>query len=808
MPNFTDTDFQAEMERLLLLKYGCTPKEAAPQELHGALSECLMERIAPVWDECRAHYAQGRQVFYLSAEFLVGRAVYNNLLALGLLGRADALFQKMGAKLNSMEEVEDAALGNGGLGRLAACYMDSAASLGLPMQGYGIRYRYGLFRQKFENGFQKEEADDWTRYGDPWSVRRERDAVTVTFADGAVRAVPYDMPVIGYGGKNINTIRLWQSEPLVPFDFNKFNEQVYDESVELKNRAEDISRVLYPNDTTDDGKKLRIRQQYFFCSASMQDVLKKYIARFGEDFSHFAEQSAMQLNDTHPTVAICELIRLLGQHGVDFETAFGIAQKTFSYTNHTVMAEALEKWDEDLYASVLPEICTIIDKIAERQQKEFTSLGGKFAENLPACTVLEKKMVEETVVKKDGSKSKIQKEQKTIHMANLAVYASSGVNGVAKLHTEILKNSVLKQWHELYPNRIHNVTNGITQRRWLALCNPELSALITRLLGSEAWVTDLGQLEKLKPYADDNAVLDEFIAIKKKKKQQLAEYIEKREGVKISPDFVFDIQAKRLHEYKRQFLNALSILDLYYGIKEGSIKDFTPTVFLFGAKAAPGYVRAKGIIKMINEIARLVDSDPATRNLLQVVFVQNYDVSYAEKLVCAADLSEQISTAGTEASGTGNMKFMLNGAPTMGTYDGANIEIVEHAGFENNYIFGARVEELDKIRESYDPNEIYQKDARVRRALDAMVNGTLDDGGVGVFRELYDSILKGASWHRPDQYFLLYDFESYRDARLRANADYRDSRAFARKCFLNTVNAGYFSSDRSIREYAENIWKL
>ncbi len=808
MSNDTNTDFKTEMERLLLLKYGCTPKEASPQELHGALSECLMERIVPVWNECRERYAKGRQVSYLSAEFLVGRAVYNNLLALGLLNRADGLFQKMGIQLNSMEEVEDAALGNGGLGRLAACYMDSAATLGLPMQGYGIRYRYGLFRQKFENGFQKEEADDWTRFGDPWSVRRERDAVTVTFADGAVRAVPYDMPVIGYGGKSINTIRLWQSEPLVPFDFNKFNDQVYDESVELKNRAEDISRVLYPNDTTDEGKKLRIRQQYFFCSASMQDVLKKYVVRFGEDFSHFAEQNAMQLNDTHPTVAICELIRLLGQHGVDFETAFGIAQKTFFYTNHTVMAEALEKWDEDLYASVLPEICTIIEKIAEHQQKEFTSLGGKFAENLPACTVLEKKTVQENILEKDGSKRKIQKEQKTIHMANLAVYASSGVNGVAKLHTEILKNSVLKQWHELYPNRIHNVTNGITQRRWLALCNPELSALITRLLGSKAWVTDLSQLEKLKPFAENDAVLDEFIAIKKKKKQQLAGYIEKREGVKISPDFLFDIQAKRLHEYKRQFLNALSILDLYYGIKEGSIKNFTPTVFLFGAKAAPGYVRAKGIIKMVNEIARLVDSDPATRSLLQVVFVQNYDVSYAEKLVCAADLSEQISTAGTEASGTGNMKFMLNGAPTMGTYDGANIEIVEHAGFENNYIFGARVEDLDRIRDSYDPNEIYQKDARVRRALDALVNGTLDDGGTGVFRELYDSILKGASWHRPDQYFLLYDFESYREARLRANADFQNSRAFARKCFLNTANAGYFSSDRSIREYAQNIWNL
>lgn len=808
MTDFLDSDFSSEMKRLLLLKSGSTPETAAPQELHEALSECLMERIAPVWDESRKKYAQKRQVYYLSAEFLVGRAIYNNLLALGLTEKVRELFQKMGADLNSLEEVEDAALGNGGLGRLAACYMDSAAALGLPIQGYGIRYRFGLFRQKFENGFQAEQADDWARYGDPWSVRRDRDAVTVKYADQTVRAVPYDMPVIGYGGKNINTIRLWQSEPLVQFDFHKFNDQVYDEAVEQKNRAEDISRVLYPNDTTDEGKILRIRQQYFFCSASMQDVLRTYTAKYGNDFTKFADLYAMQLNDTHPTVAICELIRLLEERGVDFETAFGIARKTFRYTNHTVMAEALEKWDEDLYASVLPEICAIIDSIAERQKKEFTQLGGKFAENLEACAVVTKRTEEETSKDGSGNKVKVKKEKKTIHMANLAVYASDAVNGVAKLHTEILKSEVLKAWYELYPERFHNVTNGITQRRWLALCNPELSALITRLLGSEAWVTDLSLLKKLEPFADDTAVLDEFIAIKKKKKLQLSNMIAQREGAEVSSDFIFDIQAKRLHEYKRQFLNALSILDLYYGIKEGSIQDFTPTAFLFGAKAAPGYVRAKGIIKMINEIARLVDTDPATRDYLRVVFVQNYDVSYAEKLVCAADLSEQISTAGTEASGTGNMKFMLNGAPTLGTYDGANIEIVEKSGFENNYIFGARVEELDKIRESYDPNEIYNKNARVRRALDALINGTLNDGGTGVFQELHDSILKGASWHRPDQYFLLYDFDSYQEARLRANREYRDSRAFARKGFLNVANAGYFSSDRSVEEYAKGIWHI
>ena len=797
MTDFWDSGFSAEMERRLLLKSGCTPEEAAPQELHEALSECLMERIAPVWNGSRKNYAKGRQVCYLSAEFLVGRAIYNNLFALGLTQKAKELFQKMGADLSSMEEVEDAALGNGGLGRLAACYMDSAAALGMPVQGYGIRYRFGLFRQEFENGFQAERADDWSRYGDPWSVRREKDAVTVKFSDETVRAVPYDMPVIGYGGKSINTIRLWQSEPLVPFDFRKFNDQVYDEAVEQKNRAEDISRVLYPNDTTDEGKILRIRQQYFFCSASVQDVLRAYTAEHGNDFTKFADCYAMQLNDTHPTVAICELIRLLEAHGVSFEEAFGIARRTFRYTNHTVMAEALETWEESLYASVLPEICGVIDRIAQRQEAEFTRLGGKFAENLASCAIV--------TAEKDSDTGK---EKKTIHMANLAVYASSAVNGVARLHTEILKKQVLRPWYELYPERFHNVTNGITQRRWLAVCNPELSTLVTRLLGSDAWITDLSRLKQLEPFAADTGVLDAFLNVKWQKKQQLSKFIAEHEGVQIPHDFIFDIQAKRLHEYKRQFLNALSILDFYFGIKDGSLRDFTPTAFLFGAKAAPGYVRAKGIIKLINEIARLVNSDPEAKKYLRVVFVRNYDVSYAEKLVCAADLSEQISTAGTEASGTGNMKFMLNGAPTLGTYDGANIEIVENAGSENNYIFGARVEELDRIRESYNPNEIYGKDARVRRALDALVDGTLDDGGTGVFEELHSSILKGASWHRPDQYFLLYDFESYQETRLRANREYRNRLAFARKGFLNLANAGYFSSDRSMEEYAANIWHI
>ncbi len=803
--NKKDGDFFPGMEGILQTEYGCRPSEATPQELHGALSRCVMERVAPAWRKSAEAYAKGRRVYYLSAEFLVGRAVYNNLLALGLTEEVREMFRGHGLDFGAFEEIEDAALGNGGLGRLAACYLDSAATHGWPLDGYGIRYRFGLFRQKFEDGFQKEYADDWSRFGDPWSVRRERDAVEVRFADRTVRAVPYDIPVIGWGGKHINTLRLWQSEPLVPFDFKKFNGQEYDAAVEEKNRAEDISRVLYPNDSTDEGKTLRIRQEYFFCSASVQDILRRYETRYGNDFSKIPQAFAVQLNDTHPTVAVCELIRLLLQKGVPFEEAFRLTQRTFRYTNHTVMAEALETWDEALYRRVLPEICDVADRIADRQKQEFTGLGGKFAENLEACAVVSESAETET----DSATGKTEeKTRRTLRMADLAVYASSAVNGVAKLHTEILKSSVLKEWYALYPERFHNVTNGITQRRWLALCNPELSGLVTRLLGTGEWVTDLSKLNGLAPFADDAAALGEFASVKAEKKRQLSEYIAKREGVEIPPDFIFDIQAKRLHEYKRQFLNALSILDLYYGIKDGTIADFTPTAFLFGAKSAPGYARAKGIIKLVNEIARLVDSDPDVRRSLRVLFVQNYDVSYAEKLVCAADLSEQISTAGTEASGTGNMKFMLNGAPTLGTYDGANIEIVQEAGMENNYIFGARVGELDRVRQSYDPNEICRADPRVRRVLGALTDGTLDDGGTGIFKELRDSILKGASWHRPDQYFLLYDFESYREARLRANREYRDRRAFTRKAFLNTANAGAFSSDRSLEEYAGTIWQV
>lgn len=777
-----------DAKQYIFKNYRCDIRSSKPYELHNAISKSIMDGIDEIWAESEKKYNTEKRIYYFSAEFLVGRAIYNNLLALGITEKIFSKFKENGTDLNNMEEIEDAALGNGGLGRLAACFLDSAATQGIPLSGYGIRYKYGLFRQGFADGFQTEKADDWAKHGDPWSVRRENEAVTVKFAGESVRAVPYDMPIIGYGGKHINTLRLWQSEPLEAFDFKKFNDQKYDGAVKGKNSAEDISRVLYPNDSTDEGKTLRIKQEYFFCSASVQDILRRYTARHGNDFSHLPEWCAIQLNDTHPTVAVCEFVRLLCEkYRMDIDDAFHITQKIFHYTNHTVMAEALEKWDAAIYGKILPDIYSYIKEIDKLQEDEFNKKGGVFSKNLEKCRVIQ-----------DG----------TIHMANLAVYASSTVNGVAEIHTEILKHDVLKEWYELVPEHFQNKTNGITQRRWLALCNPELSEMITRILGTDAWITNLTLLKGIEKFADNDSVLDEFTKVKQIKKRQLSDYIFKNESVRIPPQFLFDIQVKRLHEYKRQLLNAFSVLDIYFGIKDGSIKDFTPTAFIFGGKAAPGYVRAKGIIKLINEIGKMVNSDPAVKDYMRVVFVRNYNVSYAEKIVCAADLSEQISTAGTEASGTSNMKFMLNGTPTLGTYDGANVEIVEEAGEENNYIFGARVSELNEIRKSYDPKIIYGENPRIKHVLNTLVDGTFDDGGTGIFKELYDSILEGASWHKPDQYFLLYDFESYVSTKLRANRDYRNTHYFAKKCFLNMAHAGKFSSDRSVAEYACDIWHV
>lgn len=774
-----------DLERYARATWQAEPAALTAPQLHEALAHCVLHRIAAVRSRSARRHDSRRRAYYLSAEYLMGRLIHNNLLCSGLLDEATEALTEAGVDPSRLEEIQDAALGNGGLGRLAACYLDAAATCGLPLDGYGIRYRFGLFRQRFAEGFQQEDPDDWTRYGDPWSLRREEDTVTVSFGDRLVRAVPYDMPVIGYGAKHVANLRLWQAEPMSPFDFSLFNEQKYDRAVQEKNRAEDLSRVLYPNDSTPAGKLLRLSQQYFFASASMQDILRRYEATCGTDFSLLPRAVSVQLNDTHPVIAVPELCRLLTERGLSFSEAADVAAQVFNYTNHTVMAEALEVWDLSLVRRVNPAIAKILRRLSARFDKELERA------DVPADTRPRLQIVQ-------GDR---------VHMAHLACRYSSHINGVAALHTEILKRDVLKEWHKLYPEKIKNITNGITPRRWLRLCNPPLSALITDLLGSEDWVTDLPQLEKLSPFAADNAVLDRFIAVKQENKRRLAAILAEKEGVVISSDWMLDAQIKRLHEYKRQLLNILCILELYFEIKEGSLTDYTPTVFLFGAKAAPGYVRAKGIIKLCHEVSRLIAADPVVSRCLQVVFVTDYNVSYAERIVAAADVSEQISTAGTEASGTGNMKLMLNGAVTLGTYDGANIEIVREAGEENNYIFGARVEEL--AEQDYDPRVLYEQDSRIRRCVDALVDGTLDDGGTGVFAELRSALLEGASWHAPDHYYVLGDFAACLETKKRVAKDYgRDRRRFAAMQWRNVCAAGPFSADRAIREYAKQIWKI
>ena len=760
-------------ESQLKYTYDVSLQEATPQELHEALGQAVMMSIADNWSNSKRTRMHQRKAYYISAEYLVGRLVYSNLYNLGILDEMKQLFAAHGVDLAVLEEIEDDALGNGGLGRLAACFLDSAASTDIPLSGYGLRYKYGLFKQSFDaNGSQKESADDWSKFGDPWSYRRYNHTVRVEFPDQTVLAVPYDVPVIGYGTDNINTLRLWQCEPETPLDFNAFNNQDYLRALEEKNKAEDITRVLYPNDSTWEGKRLRIKQQYVLSSASLQDMMRTFKVAHGNDLSHFADFYAVQLNDTHPAMSIPELIRLLMKEGMDFEQSFNIAQHTFSYTNHTVMGEALEKWPLDLLRSVVPEIVDIILRIDERLKQEAPQL----------------------FIVKDN----------TAHMANLSIYVGSYVNGVAAIHTEILKNDCFKDWYQVFPQRFQNKTNGVTPRRWMGLCNPELTQLIKYRVGGD-FLKDMDKLAKLKPMIDDDMVA-QFNAIKRAKKEQLCKVIAEKEGVQLNPDFIFDVQVKRLHEYKRQLMNALSIVDIYFRLKNGELPNFQPTVYIFGAKAAPGYVRAKAIIRYINRIARMINNDPAVADKLKVVFVQNYNVSYAEHIIPAADISEQISPAGTEASGTGNMKLMLNGAVTLGTLDGANVEIAQEAGMENEYIFGHTVEQLNQAKDSYYARGIYDTNPYLHRAIDTLVDGTVptDDDQ----RELYHSLLDGAAWHKADHYFVLLDYASYIDTKLKANADYADRLNFGRKCLLNIASGAKFSSDRTIAQYAEEIWHV
>ncbi|MBR2571032.1 MAG: glycogen/starch/alpha-glucan family phosphorylase [Clostridia bacterium] len=770
------------VQTILLKNCRRTLAEADAHQVHNALGEAVLMEVTPEWKACEDRRANGKQAAYISCEYLMGRLVGNNLLCLGILGQVRDALGACGFDIARFEEIEDDAFGNGGLGRLAACFLDSAAALDVPLRGYGLRYRYGLFRQSFAaDGSQAEEPDDWARFGDPWSVRRDDLAVIVPMKTGDVRAVPYDVPIIGWQGKSIGTLRLWQTESLSEIDFELFNSQLYRKACAGKNYGEDIVKFLYPNDTLRAGKLMRIKQQYVLSSATVQDILRSFRETFGDDYRRLPEFWAVQLNDTHPVMAIPELIRLLKNEGMPFEEAFGIAQRVFSYTNHTVMQEALEKWDLSLLRAVAPDMAEVILEIDRHFRNTAKALNEEVSGDF--CVT----------------------EGRRVHMAQLAVYCTHRTNGVAMIHSGILKDSVFRRWHAHWPERFDNKTNGITPRRWLALCNPELTELLEETIGS-GFVGDLSRIGRLSERIDSGLAM-RFHQIKQLKKGQLSAFINQQEGIEIPADFLFDIQVKRLHEYKRQLMNALSILAIHRMLKSGELTDFTPTAFIFGAKAAPGYVRAKAVIRFINQIARKVNADPDTRDRLRVAFLHDYNCSKAEIILPAADVSEQISPAGTEASGTGNMKLMLNGAVTLGTWDGANIEIVQEAGAENNYVFGARVEELNEIRDTYDPTEIYDSNEILRGALDQMIDGTFPDPD-GSLRELYDSLLKGASWHRPDHYFVLRDFASYLEAKLRANRDYRDTAAFSEKCLRNIAGAGKFSSDRTIREYAKEIWGI
>ena len=778
-----------QIEKNLKVSFGKELNEAKDFEIYRALGQAVMENIADNWYDTGKLYEKQKQAFYLSAEFLMGRALGNNLINLGMLGEVRELFEELGIDYNKVEDAEeDSALGNGGLGRLAACFLDSLATLNLPGKGYGIRYRNGIFNQEFRDGYQIEKPETWLKYGDVWSVMRPDDEVIVAFGDGSVRAVPYDMPIIGYGTNNINTLRLWEAHSLVDLDLAKFNQQDYLHATQQKTLAEDISRVLYPNDSTDEGKKLRLKQQYFFVSASLQDIVKRYKKVHGNDFDKFEEFTAIQLNDTHPVIAIPELMRIFVDiEGISWEKAWSIVEKTFAYTNHTILAEALEKWWVGLYEQVVPRIYQITQGIDNQ-------LKGLLEERFPNDVNRQNRM---RII--NGN---------MIHMAWLAIYGSHKVNGVAALHTEILKNKELKDWYELYPEKFLNKTNGITQRRWLLQSNPQLANLITELIG-DSWITDLSELKKLEAYLDDEKVLKRILDIKHEKKVELAEFLKKTQGIEIDPDSIFDVQIKRLHEYKRQLLNIFQIIGLYNKLKLNPNMNFTPVTYIFGAKAAPGYFIAKGIIRLINEVAQMINKDQDVNSKLKVVFVENYRVSVAQKLFPAADISEQISTAGKEASGTGNMKFMLNGALTLGTMDGANVEIVEEAGKENNYIFGLTVKEVEEMRNSgYDPHVPYNSVEGLKKIVDSLVDGTFSDLGNGVYGNIHRSLMETAPWHQADQYFVLEDYEAYRRTQQIINKEYTFRMDWARKQLKNIANAGKFSSDRTIKEYAEEIWNI
>lgn len=786
--------------------------EASKKEIYDALTRAVMLVITEMREKARVKQGgkDTKQLFYISAEFLMGRALVNNLSNLGILETVDEILSDFSTSIKELEDKEpDAALGNGGLGRLAACFLDSLASLDYPGHGYGIRYQYGMFKQKIENGYQVEYPDAWLENGyDVWEIRRPDIAVTVRFGgtltskydehgnldyelqgDEEITATPYDMPIVGYHTDTVNRLRLWEASSPDGFNLQLFNEMKYTEAVQKNVDAKNISRVLYPNDQGPLGKELRLKQQYFFTSASIQDIVRLYIIKEGKNFSRFPDLVAIQLNDTHPVVAIPELMRIfMDDYDLGWDEAWNLVNKTFAYTNHTILAEALEKWPTEMFRRLLPRIYQIIEEINRRFLED---LRVKYPEDW----------------EKQNRMSII--GNGVIKMAWLAIHGSFSVNGVAALHTEILKNQTLKDWYELYPEKFNNKTNGVTQRRWLSLCNQGLAGFITKRLGSEDWVKDLSRLKKLEDYVDDDASLEELIVIKRQNKLRLAEFLQRTQNQFLNPDSIFDVQVKRLHEYKRQFLNILHIMSLYNRIIEDKNYNPLPRTFIFGAKSASGYYRAKEIIKLITTVADRINNDYRVGGKLRVVFVENYGVSIAEKIIPAADISEQISTAGKEASGTSNMKFMMNGALTLGTLDGANIEIVDAAGRENAFIFGLHSEEIDRLnKENYNPHLYLNRNPALAKVVNQLVDGTYTAGTSVSFVNLYNSLCYGVDGQRPDVYYVLADFDSYAEAHERVLAAYTDQKTWAKSCLLNIANSGRFSSDRTIEDYVRDIWKL
>ena len=810
-PRFEKDVFKRDVRNNVKTLFRKEVEEATPQQLFQAVSYAVKEAIIDDWLATQKQYEKDdpKTVYYMSMEFLLGRALGNNLINMTAYKEVKEALEEMGIDLNVIEDQEpDPALGNGGLGRLAACFLDSLATLGYASYGCGIRYRYGMFKQKIRDGYQVEAPDNWLKDGNPFELRRPEYAKEVRFGGNirveydeagkthfvqenyeSVMAIPYDYPIVGYGNHIVNTLRIWDAEAIVDFQLDSFDRGDYHKAVEQENLAKNIVEVLYPNDNHVAGKELRLKQQYFFVSASIQAAITKFKKKHG-DISKLPEKVTFQMNDTHPTVAVAELMRiLLDEEDLGWNEAWDITTKCCAYTNHTIMAEALEKWPVDLFSRLLPRIYQIIQEIDRR-----------FVEQVRTQYPGNEEKVKKMAILMDGQ----------VKMAHLAIVAGYSVNGVAKLHTEILKNQELKDFYQMMPEKFNNKTNGITQRRFLMHANPLLADWVTEKLGTKEWITDLSKMSGLKEWLDDEEALKEFMTIKFKNKERLAAYIKEHNGVEVDPRSIFDVQVKRLHEYKRQLLNILHVMYLYNQIKEHPEMSFYPKTYVFGAKASAGYIRAKEIIKLINSVADVINNDRSINGKLKVVFIEDYRVSNAELIFAAADISEQISTASKEASGTGNMKFMMNGAPTLGTMDGANVEIVDEVGIDNAFIFGLSADEVINYEQNggYNPYDIYNNDPDIRRVVDQLVDGTYANGDKEMYRDLYNSLLNNQGGARADMYFILKDFRSYADAQARAMEAYKDTDKWAKMALKNTACCGKFSADRTIQEYVDDIWHL